>query len=111
MDNDKGVIPHSDKEFIEAYDQGQELSEYARWKFIYGEYGTQVDEITGEDHRWDKEKTTVCKICGRYFAIDWRAALTEYQESSCYNQPYEVIKREYEKTIKVTEWNKIKPSN
>ena len=33
-----------------------------------------------------------------------KRGLTEYQENAFYEQPYEVEKRTYEKTITVTEW-------
>ena len=48
--------------------------------------------------------TTVIEVAGRFFAIDWMAALTECQESDFWQQPREVRKHEYQKTITVTEW-------
>jgi hypothetical protein len=36
--------------------------------------------------------------------VEWEEGLTENQENEFYNQPYEVEKKTYEKTITVTEW-------
>lgn len=94
----------TDEDFIKMYDDGIEFDEEWRKGLALGDLGERVTVERGEDHRWDTEMTTICKICGRYFAIDWRAPLTEYREASYWNQPYEVIKHQYQKTITITEW-------
>lgn len=61
---------------------------------------------TGDDNRWTRDMFTVCQVNDRFFGISWRQGLTEYQENSFSEQPYEVYKHEYEKTITITEWLK-----
>lgn len=48
-------------------------------------------------------ESIVC-LCGRYFSIYWEEGLTEYQENEFYDQPEEVEKHEYDKTIHVVVW-------
>ena len=67
-------------------------------------YGYAVETDYGENRRWTRTNTTVVKLLGRYFSVDWEEGLTEYQEDEFYNQPIEVEKKTYEKTITVTEW-------
>ena len=87
-------------------DSGEELTETELselcWNF------NVVDISYGENRRWSRSIRSIIEICGRYFALDWEAGLTEYQENEFYNQPVEVEKKEYTKTITVTEWNEIK---
>ena len=67
-------------------------------------YGYAVETDYGENRRWTRTNTTVVKLLSRYFSVDWEEGLTEYQEDEFYNQPIEVEKKTYEKTITVTEW-------
>lgn len=84
----------TDEQFIHAFDHGHKFTEEESWHFLAGHFGKR--ESIGN--------TSVYRICGRYFAIDWREGLTKPQN---YSQPYEVAKHEYEKTIKVVEWKRI----
>lgn len=92
----------SEQEFLNRYDNGEKFSECElkeiRWSF------EEVENIVGDEHRWQKEVQTILKIGNRLFALNWMAALTECQENDFYNQPYEVELHEYEKTITVKEW-------
>ena len=92
----------TDPEFLQKYDNGQKFSEEELsdmlWSFNI------VDRIVGEDHRWQREMTTVFDISGRFFKLDWMKGLTENQESDFWKQPQEVRKHTCEKTIVVTEW-------
>ena len=47
---------------------------------------------------------TVIKYEDQYFLIPWRAGLTEMQENSYWDQPYEVFPKEYQKLITIREW-------
>lgn len=89
-------------EFLKRYEAGNEFSERElremRWDFPV------ESEHEGDDHRWTREITTVINVNGRFFRIDWRRGLTEMQDDEFWNQPVEVEKHEYEKTITVTEW-------
>lgn len=96
---------HYDEYIIGKIDAGEKLSEKElkelRWDF------NEADTIYGENRRWSRSVRSIIEICGRYFALDWEEGLTEYQDNEFYNQPFEVEKKEYQKTITVTEWNKI----
>lgn len=61
-----------------------------------------VETEYGDDHRWTREAFTVCKLCDRYFGVDWMKALTEMGEDEFYDQPYEV--KQIEKVIVTKEW-------
>ena len=49
---------------------------------LMGRYGYNKDAVTidGEEHRWQKEKTTIINVDGRLIAIEWMRGLTEGQE-------------------------------
>ena len=57
--------------------------------------------IGNGNRRWTEDMTTIFKVLGRFFAIDWQRGLTEFQENFYNEQPYEVIKKE--KVVTVTE--------
>ena len=63
-----------------------------------------IDDIEGDIGRWTQSIESIVELCGKYFSLCWERGLTEHQENLFYNQPYEVKKHEYEKTITVTEW-------
>lgn len=90
----------TEKEFLERYDSGGEFTETEIKGLV--DRGNFVDEIEGDDHRWDREITTIIEVDGRYFAIDWRRGLTEYQGNWFDNQPREVTKTT--RMVEVTEW-------
>lgn len=107
-------IPHSDEEFIEMYDSDIEFDEYVNQLFCEGEYGRHVDSWRGEDHRWQYEQNEVYEICGRYFLCQYMCALTELQDTTYYESPFEVEKFEREVTRIETDWvekPKTTPSN
>lgn len=68
------------------------------------DYEIEEEREYGEDDRWSKGVSSIIKLCDRYFLLYWRKGLTEMQENEFYDQPYEVEKVQYEKTITVTEW-------
>lgn len=63
-----------------------------------------IDQWEGEDHRWDREIFTIIKFENQYFEIPWRKGLTEYQENTYWDQPFEVFPRTYQKTVTIREW-------
>ena len=97
--------------FLERFDHKEAFDEWERRMMAWGEVGTEVDQIENGSGRWMTYMTTVFKIGGRYFAIDWDRGLTECQENEYCSQPVEVTKRQYEKTIVVTEWIPIAEEN
>lgn len=72
--------------------------EIIRWDY------PEVWEEEYDEHRWQREVSTVVKI-GEYFVrIDWMRGLTESQENDFWEQPYFVKQHKYTKTIEVEEW-------
>jgi hypothetical protein len=71
------------------------------------EYELYEEREYGDDGRWSRGVASIINLCGRYFMLYWQKGLTEMQEDSFYDQPYEVEKVEYEKTITVKEWWEI----
>ena len=68
------------------------------------EYELYEEREYGDDGRWSRGVASVIELCGRHFMLYWQKGLTEMQEDSFYDQPYEVEKVQYEKTIIVKEW-------
>lgn len=66
----------------------------------------EIDIEYGDNRRWSRSVFEVVELCGRYFAFTWEEGLTECQENEFYEQPYEVEKKEYQKTITISEWIK-----
>lgn len=64
-----------------------------------------VEEIGGDQHRWQQEVSTIIEVDNKFFRIDWMRGLTEYQENDYLEQPYEVIPKE--KTITIKKWEKV----
>jgi len=98
-------------EFLNKFDVGEKFSEDELREIGWGESpdgSKYVDEEEGEDHRWQREMTTIFSVDGRTFALNWMKGLTECQESDYESQPYEVKKEEYQKTITVTKWARVK---
>lgn len=91
-------------EMLSKIDSGKKLTEKELSMLPY-EFN-EVERINGENRRWLRSVTSIIEIGGRYFKLQWEQGLTESQENEFYNQPYEVEKNTYEKTITVTEWVK-----
>jgi len=89
-------------DLVKKIDAGEELTEQEMKFLIWG--CNRVDEQRGSPRRWLQTVETVVEIDGRYFKIPWDRGLTELQEDEFWWQPFEVEKREYEKTVKVVEW-------
>lgn len=47
---------------------------------------------------------TIVKIGERYFLIKWKDSSTQLKANQYFGQPYEVIKKEYNKIVHVVEW-------
>lgn len=92
-----------EKELLSKIDSGEPLSE-RELKMLALEF--DIERIVEDNRRWQREVRSICQLGGRTFAVDWQEGLTECQENEFREQPFEVVKNEYEKTIKVTEWVK-----
>lgn len=73
---------------------GEKLTKTERKYCVWGEVGEYVDEIEGDDHRWNREIQTIFKIDKQYYAIDWMRGLTEMQENEYWDDPYKVERKE-----------------
>lgn len=91
----------TDRRILEKLDRHEDLTEK---ELKYLVYECEIDSIEGEDGRWTRSVTTIAKLGGRTFSIDWERGLTEMQESEFYDQPVEVFKHEHEETVTVTDW-------
>ena len=85
-------------DIINKLKNGEELSEKEIKKLV--DEGDFVDEIKGNDHRWQKEIQTIIDVDGQLYAVDWLMGLTECQENEFFNQPYKVKYVEKQVTIK-----------
>ena len=94
------------REFLERYDAGAKFSEEELRGFVWEEFECIeiIETIEGDDHRWQREMTTIIKVGERCFSIDWMAALTECQESDFPCQPIEVKYHEWQETVTKHEW-------
>jgi len=66
-----------------------------------------IEELDGDDHRWTRDIATIFEFKGKLYELLWDRGLTELQENSFYNQPYEVIKKEEVITKTITTYEKI----
>ena len=84
------------EEAVERLLDGKELDsdelEALATKVEYGNFDCceYVTEIEGEDHRWQREVSTIIKTGDRYWRIDWMMALTENSDDDFWEQPVEV---------------------
>lgn len=92
---------HFPEIIVKKIDNGEKLTEKELRELICG---YDVNTEYGDNRRWSRSVTTIVELEGRFFSIDWEEGLTECQENEYYNQPVEVKKNIYEKTITVTEW-------
>jgi hypothetical protein len=92
------------KEFITKFDNKEGFTEdELKGIAYYGMNGIDNSwEKEGASYRWERAITTIIQIGNRYFAIPWMRGLTECQEDSFYDKPYEV--KPVKKTIVVTEY-------
>lgn len=95
---------HFDEVILNKISSGEKLTESELSKLVY-EY--EVETTHGENGRWMRTNISIICLKDRYFSIKWNEGLTEQQIDDFLNQPIEVKKHTYEKTVTVTEWVKI----
>lgn len=91
---------HFEEIMVKKIDNYEDLTK--RELHMLSEYA--IDDEYGENRRWTRSVTSILKLQGRYFRLNWEEGLTKYQENEYFEQPVEVEKKEYQKTITVTEW-------
>jgi len=87
---------------LNKIDAGEKLTKGELREFRWT--GKEISTEYGENRRWSRSATSIVQIGERYFCLEWEEGLTECQENEYYEEPYEVEKKTYEKTITVTEW-------
>lgn len=95
---------HFEEIMCEKIDTNQPLVEEELKRLVW-EY--EVERSYGDDNRWTRGVASIIKLCGRTFMLYWQKGLTEMQDDFYNDQPYEVEKITYEKTITVTEWREV----
>lgn len=75
-------------------------------KLSYDEMEKLVWEHSIDRIKNNKENNikTIVKIGERYFLIKWKDSSTQLKANQYFGQPYEVIKKEYNKIVHVVEW-------
>ena len=99
---------YNENYFLERIDNNIKLDEYELRDLVNF---FSIDEIEGEDHRWQREVQTIIQLNNRYFSISWMRGLTELQENNYWKQPIEVELQEEEKVIKIQQWIPIVKEN
>jgi len=90
------------KEILDKLNKHEKLEE---WEIENLVIENKVDEEVNDKGRWEEYMFTVVQLDDKYFGIDWNRGLTENQEDSFMDQPYEVVKETVTKTIIVNEWS------
>lgn len=91
-----------EKDFLEKYDSGHKFNEDELEELILDLKEESVEY--GENERWSRSVRSILNVGNRYFSLHWQQGLTESEPDGFYDQPVEVVKHEYEKTITITEW-------
>lgn len=91
------------KEILDKLNKHEKLEE---WEIENLVIENKVDEEVNDRGRWEDYMFTVVKLGDKYFGINWNRGLTENQEDSFMDVPYEVEKRTETKTITVDKWYK-----
>ena len=70
------------------------------------DFEIESERYCSENIRWTRTIYSVIKLDNKHFMLEWEQGLTENQENSFYEQPYEVECVEMEKVIIVKEWKR-----
>lgn len=93
-----------ERALLSQLEKGKKLSESDLCSLVQcycvEEATTDIDRIALREY-----VRTISKLGDRFFATDWERGLKDFDDLY-YMQPFEVQLEEYEKTIKVREWNK-----
>lgn len=93
-----------EQELLLRIDRGEKLSEGDLLRLVQcnciEEATLDIDRIALREY-----VRTISKLGDRFFATDWERGLKDFDDLY-YMQPFEVQLEEYEKMIKVREWNK-----
>lgn len=97
------VFVDEEQELLDKIQKGVSLTEdEIKELVLYGDY--VVEENSGSRGRWSESMFTVVQLKDKYFGINWEKGLTEYQENTFYEQPFEVEKHTEIVTIEKVTW-------
>lgn len=96
----ENILTEYEQKILKKIDKKEHFSESEIENMFYDL--EELEEIYYEKGRWTMPISTVFKIGDRFLRVDWEAGLTEYQENSYEEQPYEVFPKQ-EKVV-VTRW-------
>ena len=82
---------------------GEHLTDEELCELSYGDY---IDIVYGSNGRWQRNVSMIFKINDKLFELDYMEGLTEYQETTFNEQPYEVFKHEIQVTKVIYDTNK-----
>lgn len=99
---------HFEEIMLNRIDNGEAIEEKYLEELVDG---FEIETIKGDIGRWTMHMTTIIQLGDRTFAINWERGLTEMQENSYMDQPYEVEKVAQEKVVVVTEWHRLTKRN
>lgn len=108
------------KEFLKRYDAGDKFNERELDNIFWLDFDEDeddtcrlIEEEYGENRRWSRSYTRYVSINERFFELTADEGLTEYQETSYWDQPREVNWTSVTKTITVTEnqWTYVERDN
>lgn len=86
----KAVRSSEDDTLIEKVLDGEELTEVELQELFYEFDDLCIEEVVGNDRRWNRWTSKTLNLFGRYFKVEGDIALTENGESYFHDQPIEV---------------------
>ena len=93
-------LTNYERDFLERFDTEHIFSEEEIENMFYDL--EEYEEHSYDKGRWTMPMTTIFRVGDRFIGVDWEAGLTEYQENSYENQPYEVFPKQEQ--VVVTRW-------
>lgn len=104
IEAEKYYQEHFDEIMVQKIESHEDLTEKEIRALVFE--CNEVERCEGENRRWSRTVSSIIELCGRFFKIIWEQGLTENQDDSFYEQPYEVELDSYKKVIEVHNWIK-----
>lgn len=95
---------HFDELMVKKIESHEDLTENELRTLVFE--CNEIERSEGENRRWSRTVSSIVELCGRFFKVIWEQGLTENQDNSFYEQPYEVELDSYNKVIEVHNWIK-----
>lgn len=104
IEAEKYYQEHFDEIMVQKIESHEDLTEKEIRTLVFE--CNEVERCEGENRRWSRTVSSIIELCGRFFKVIWEQGLTENQDDSFYEQPYEVELDSYKKVIEVHNWIK-----